>query len=88
MSGDRPDRLSTETNPARSSVSKPREAENRERPNSVHPSSASSNSADRLQPAKSQPTAPTWSDRPGSREAGSHQIQGIGLYNGRRFGPA
>ena len=68
--------------------SRPREAENRERPNSAQPSNASSKSADRSQPAKSQQTDATWRDFPGSREAGSHQAQGIGPYNGRRSGPA
>ena len=43
--------------------------------------------ADRIQPVKSQQTDATWKDFPGSREAGSHQVQGIGRYNGRRFGP-
>ncbi len=76
------------TNPARSSVSRRREAENREKPNSARSCNASSNSADRFQPAKSQQTAPTWRIFPGSREAGSHQLQEIGPYNGRRFGPA
>jgi hypothetical protein len=52
--GDRPGRLAMETNPARSSVSKPREAENRERPNSAQSSSANSNSADRFHPASNQ----------------------------------
>ena len=41
-----------------------------------------------LKPAKSQQTDAAWSDSPGSREAGSHKLQGIGPYNGRRFGPA
>ena len=76
-----------DTNPAPSSICRPREVENRERPNSAQSSSASSNSADRIQPAKSQQTAPTWRDRRGSREAGSHQLQGFGPYNGRLFGP-
>jgi hypothetical protein len=83
--GDRPSRRATETNPALSRVSRPREAENRERPNSAQPSNASSKSADRSQPAKSQQADATWSDFPGSREAGSHQAQGIGPYNGRRL---
>ena len=86
--GDRPGIRPTETSSARSNMSRPREAENRERPNSAQSSNASSNSADQFQPAKSQQTAPTWRDFPGSREAGSHQLQGIGPYNGRRFGPA
>jgi hypothetical protein len=85
---DAPARRSTETNPAHSNLLRPQEAANRDRPNSAQPSSASSNSADRHQPAKSQQTAPTWREFPGSREAGSHQLQGIGPYNGRRFGPA
>src|SRR5262245_10912314 len=86
--GGRPVRRTAETNPAPSRISRPREAENRERQNFAQSSKASSNSADRSQPAKSQHTAETWSDFPGSREAGSHQAQGIGPYNGQRFGPA
>jgi hypothetical protein len=85
---DRPGVRLMETNPARSNSSRPREAENRERPNSAQSSNASSKSADRLHPAKSQQTEATWTALPGSREAGSHQLQGIGPYNGRRFGPA
>jgi hypothetical protein len=85
---DRPGVRLMETNPARSNSSRPREAENRERPNSAQSSNASSKSADRLHPAKSQQTEATWTALPGSREAGSHQFQGIGPYNGRRFGPA
>ena len=86
--GDRPGIRPTETGSARSNPSRPREAENRERPNSDQSSNASSKSADRLQPAKSQHTDATWSDLPGSREAGSHHAQGIGPYSGRRFVPA
>src|SRR4051794_18503909 len=86
--GDRPGIRATETSPASSSLSRPREAENCERPNSAQSSNASSNSADRFHPASSQQTAPTWRDFPGSREAGSHQAHGIGPYNGRRSGPA
>jgi hypothetical protein len=55
--------------------------------NSAQPSNASSKSADRFQLAKSQQTDATWSDFPGSRVARSRQLQGIGPYNGRRFGP-
>jgi hypothetical protein len=58
------------------------------RPNSAQSSSASSNSADRFQPAKSQHTDATWRVFPGTREAGNHQLQGIGPYNGRRCDPA
>jgi hypothetical protein len=87
-SGDRPGVRPTETNPARSNSCRPRETENRERPSSAQSSNASWNSADWSQPAKSQQTDPTWRVLPGSREAGSHQLQGIGPYNGRRFGPA
>ena len=59
-----------------------------DRPNSAQPSNASSNSADRLQPANSQQTYATWRDLPGSRQAGSHQLQRIAPYNGRRADPA
>jgi hypothetical protein len=82
--GDRPGRRIVETNPVPSSVSKPREAENREKPNSGQRVNASSSSADRFQTASNQETAPTWSDFLGSRQAGSHQLQGIGPYNGGR----
>jgi hypothetical protein len=74
--GDRPGTGIAETNPARSNVSNPREAENRERPNSGQSSSASSNSADRFQPAKSRQTAPNWSDFPGSRRPGARSSKG------------
>src|SRR5262249_760102 len=80
--GERPGRRAAATNPAPSKVSRPRDAENRERPNSGQSPNASSKSADRPQPAKSQQTAATWRELPGSREAGSHQAQGIGPYNG------
>ena len=46
--GDRPGSRIAETNPARSSVSNPREAENRESPKSSRSSNASSNSADQF----------------------------------------
>ena len=84
--GDRPGVRPTETSLAHSNSSRPREAENRERPKSTQPSNASSNPADRSQPASNQQTAPTWRDFPGSREAGSHQLHGIGPYKGRRPG--
>ena len=73
----------TDTNLAPSSCSRPRDAENRDRPRSAQPSNASSKLADRPQPPSNQQTAPTWSDLPGSRDAGSHQLHGIGPYNGR-----
>jgi len=84
--GDRPGVRLTETSLARSNSSKPREAENRERPKSAQPSNASSKPADRSQPASNQQTEATWRNFPGSREAGSHQLHGIGPYNGRRPG--
>src|SRR5262245_951639 len=86
--GDRPGPRSAEINPALSKIARPRDIEYRERPNSAQSSNASSKSADRSQPAKSQQADATRRDPPGSREAGSHQAQGIGPYNGRRSGPA
>ncbi len=65
--GDRPCRRRVETSPTRSSVSNPREAENRERPDSAQPPNTSSKSANRFQPAKTQQTHATWSDFPGGR---------------------
>jgi len=77
----------TATNLAPSSCSRPRDAENRDRLRSAQPPNASSKLADRSQPASNQQTAPTCRDFPGSREAGSHQLHGIGPYNGRCFRP-
>jgi hypothetical protein len=82
--GERPERLTTETRPPLSSVARPRPAENRDSPSSGHSPNASSKQADRSHPAWSQQAIPTRTAAPGSRRAGCSQDHGTGPRNGGR----